>query len=431
MSYCLALVLMARAFFASAGSVPSVRYSNNGVIHEYPSSSTTARIFLSSIDFSFRTSTMTCLVKWAKLVDAIFLSTPAFLFSLLGIGSCFALLQVFPIDLVCHQTRVYFCCQVNSTPSGFVRMSPAPNPSRHEDSSVKRIHGSRISSYVVVFVDGSFSSGRSTIKSAKIWSWSRQYLFDWLIRDNCAAKEIDWHFLRVSFRYALIASLAAQRKLLFFMQFFKVLNKGKDFSADFDKNLLKLASFPLRLSTSFSVLGTSLLLLRSRRRRLPSSSQFAFQRLYLQAVGGDRGTPVMSAVGSLGEVPLELLLPFYIQPVFSVTIPSFSGNLIIPCAVDGTAWIFMRPGRPMIPLYGDGDRTTIKFIRALVECSSSPRDAINNICPNGQDISPLNSRSGVVAGVIRLLTSGQSLLKQCSYKTSEADPPSTYMRWMR
>ncbi|GJU28578.1 hypothetical protein Tco_1167199 [Tanacetum coccineum] len=78
-----------------------------------------------------------------------------------------------------------------------------------------------------------------------------------------------------------------------------------------------------------------------------------------------------------------------------------------------------------------GDRTTIKFIRELVECSPSPNDTINDICPKGQDISPLNPKSGVVAGIIRLLTSRQSLLKQCSYKTSEADPPSTYMRRMR
>ncbi|GJU23140.1 hypothetical protein Tco_1156482 [Tanacetum coccineum] len=39
--------------------------------------------------------------------------------------------------------------------------------------------------------------------------------------------------------------------------------------------------------------------------------------------------------------------------------------------------------------------------------------------------------SGVVAGSIWLLTSGQSLLKQCLYKVFEAEPPSTYMRCMK
>ncbi|GKA62567.1 hypothetical protein Tco_0762086 [Tanacetum coccineum] len=85
----------------------------------------------------------------------------------------------------------------------------------------------------------------------------------------------------------------------------------------------------------------------------------------------------------------------------------------------------------MIPLYGERDCTIMKFIVVLVECSPSPNDTISDICPNGHDISPLKPRSGVVAGVICLLTTGQSLLKQCSYKTSEADPPSTYIRWMR
>nr|GEV37288.1 hypothetical protein [Tanacetum cinerariifolium] len=35
----------------------------------------------------------------------------------------------------------------------------------------------------------------------------------------------------------------------------------------------------------------------------------------------------------------------------------------------------------MMPLYSDGDLTTIKFIKALVECSSSPRIPLNcKIC---------------------------------------------------
>ncbi|GJR51001.1 hypothetical protein Tco_1401522 [Tanacetum coccineum] len=63
---------------------------------------------------------------------------------------------------------------------------------------------------------------------------------------------------------------------------------------------------------------------------------------------------------------------------------------------------FLRPVRPMIPLYGEWDRTIMKFIMALVECSSSPSDTISDIFPNGQDISPLNPRGGVVAGVICL-----------------------------
>ncbi|GJY70705.1 hypothetical protein Tco_0474408 [Tanacetum coccineum] len=86
-TYCLDLLFTAQALFVSAGSVPSVRYSSSGVIHESPSSSTTTRISLSSIDFSFNTSTNTCLVKWAKLVYVILLRASAFLFSILGTRS--------------------------------------------------------------------------------------------------------------------------------------------------------------------------------------------------------------------------------------------------------------------------------------------------------------------------------------------------------
>nr|GEV60251.1 transposase (putative), gypsy type [Tanacetum cinerariifolium] len=53
---------------------------------------------------------------------------------------------------------------------------------------------------------------------------------------------------------------------------------------------------------------------------------------------------------------------------------------------------------------------------------------ILDICPSGHIISPLNLISGVVTGTIRLLNSGWNLLKQCSYRISEEEPPSTYMR---
>nr|GEW46550.1 hypothetical protein [Tanacetum cinerariifolium] len=47
-------------------------------------------------------------------------------------------------------------------------------------------------------------------------------------------------------------------------------------------------------------------------------------------------------------------------------------------------------------LYGDEDLTTMKFIRTLVECSSSPKVTISDIFPSGHDISPLNPRRRVV-----------------------------------
>ncbi|GJS51761.1 hypothetical protein Tco_0625123 [Tanacetum coccineum] len=43
-------------------------------------------------------------------------------------------------------------------------------------------------------------------------------------------------------------------------------------------------------------------------------------------------------------------------------------------------------------------------------------------------VSPLNPMSGVVAGTIWFFIYGWSLMKQCSYKTSEDAPPSIYIR---
>ncbi|GKD62299.1 hypothetical protein Tco_1299808 [Tanacetum coccineum] len=47
---------------------------------------------------------------------------------------------------------------------------------------------------------------------------------------------------------------------------------------------------------------------------------------------------------------------------------------------------FHLAGLPIMPLYEDGDQTTINFISALMECSSSFNDTISDICPNDQDI---------------------------------------------
>ncbi|GJT87230.1 hypothetical protein Tco_1068947 [Tanacetum coccineum] len=75
-------------------------------------------------------------------------------------------------------------------------------------------------------------------------------------------------------------------------------------------------------------------------------------------------------------------------------------KLHVHTAVDGTACIFLTPGLLMIPLYGDDDLTTTKFIQAEVECSSSPIFTCSDSCPNGHMISPLKPIKGAVAGTI-------------------------------
>ncbi|GKF27886.1 hypothetical protein Tco_0094228, partial [Tanacetum coccineum] len=57
-----------------------------------------------------------------------------------------------------------------------------------------------------------------------------------------------------SFLKACYAS-DVQWKSLFLMHFVKVLNSSKDFSADLERNLFRLANFPLRLWTSLIVSG--------------------------------------------------------------------------------------------------------------------------------------------------------------------------------
>ncbi|GJY45926.1 ribonuclease H-like domain, reverse transcriptase, RNA-dependent DNA polymerase [Tanacetum coccineum] len=63
-----------------------------------------------------------------------------------------------------------------------------------------------------------------------------------------------------------------------------------------------------------------------------------------------------------------------------------------------------------------------------LKCSASPIFTSRDIWPIGQMVSPLNPMSDVVAGIIWLLIYGRSLMKQCSYRTSEDAPPSTYIR---
>ena len=79
--------------------------------------------------------------------------------------------------------------------------------------------------------------------------------------------------------------------------------------------------------------------------------------------------------------------------------PPYTGNFSIPCAVDGTARIADIPGLPTMPLYGEGDLITIKFIQAIVECCSSPMTTSNRNFPMGHIFSPVKPVSDVVAGI--------------------------------
>ena len=79
--------------------------------------------------------------------------------------------------------------------------------------------------------------------------------------------------------------------------------------------------------------------------------------------------------------------------------PPSTGNLSIPCAVDGTARMDDILGLPIMPLYGEGDLITIKFIQAAVECSLLPTTTSNRICPMDHIFSPVKPVNDVVAGL--------------------------------
>nr|GEW97112.1 hypothetical protein [Tanacetum cinerariifolium] len=93
-------------------------------------------------------SMRTCLVKWAKLLDAILHRASAFLFSLLG--TC--LIENF----------------LKLLKSVFTFSRPALKPSTQDDQSMNSVHGSKSSSSVSMGVFRESSFGRSTMKSAKI-----------------------------------------------------------------------------------------------------------------------------------------------------------------------------------------------------------------------------------------------------------------------
>nr|GEX18559.1 hypothetical protein [Tanacetum cinerariifolium] len=180
---------------------------------------------------SVSSSTRTCLVRWAKMVDAILIKASAFLFSLL------------------------------------------------DDPSVNSVHGSRSFTSASMGVSRESSSRHSTMKSAKIcplidvlglyytlYSPSSILYFCILPVTSAARYTISSSFSigavsvnssGISFFICLNATSASavHCKSLFFVHFLKVLKNGSDFSADLERNLFRLANFPFSFCTSFRHIG--------------------------------------------------------------------------------------------------------------------------------------------------------------------------------
>ncbi|GJV32068.1 hypothetical protein Tco_1392468 [Tanacetum coccineum] len=116
-----------------------------------------------------------------------------------------------------------------------------------------------------------------------------------------------------------------------------------------------------------------------------------------------RGTPVISAgfQAKISKFCLSKehssLRPFSVNvdPMTTVcsgvTVPPSTGNFNIPCAVDGTARIFLIPGLPIIALCWDGDLIIIE-VHPTLGGMVLPLPILTSkaIWPSGQMVSPLN-----------------------------------------
>ncbi|GKB20081.1 hypothetical protein Tco_0854004 [Tanacetum coccineum] len=312
-SYCLALIRSLLASFLSSRRVLSVKYSIVGVIYVIPSSFTTVVTSFSCMDVSFSILTNTCLDKCAKLVDAILLKASAFLFLLRGTWLIaklakpltrlltFSTYLIIFSSLVTYVPRTWFATNLESTLTCTLRTpiyaAIPPDPSTHDDPSVKSVYGSyRVST---TDVSGGLSSGFSIRKSARICFLQTSLAV--IIAIGCA-----WKYL-----CNLLAAKTSDRTSFSI----GVLNSGKDFSTDLERNLFKLANFPLRLWTFLIVRGdgscsttsvfvtlntqviniTLLMVLANLAVKALSTSPVEYpSRILSRCSAIDRGTPVMS-----------------------------------------------------------------------------------------------------------------------------------------
>ncbi|GJW17867.1 hypothetical protein Tco_0025303, partial [Tanacetum coccineum] len=153
-AYLLALRRMALAFFFSSGRISSVRCAK-----------LVDAILLSAFAFMF-SYLGTCLMENSLKVLARFLTFSKYLimpgyFATLAIKASYSasLLVASNLNLIAY---------VNSVPSGLVSIRPASEPSTHDEPSVNNIQGSGSSSLFSMGISVDSSSGRSTMKSAKI-----------------------------------------------------------------------------------------------------------------------------------------------------------------------------------------------------------------------------------------------------------------------
>nr|GEU39518.1 hypothetical protein [Tanacetum cinerariifolium] len=215
-----------------------------------------------------------------------------------------------------------------------------------------------------------------------------------------------------------ISASAVHWKSLFFMHFFNVLKNGKDFSADLDRNLFRLASFSFSFCTSFRHFGDGRLRTAStlfghtlspsastlypRKLLMTRSSTYTskFQPIcFWKALSTKRWRlpPFFCLTGGVLTIRTALFV-IPLSRAYGYVCFEYSG-WIATNIFSSVTWLMTGRGTlgsetiehfsGMILLLRSekGDLITMKFIRADVECSLSLIFTSNDICPRGHIIS--------------------------------------------
>ncbi|GJS08255.1 hypothetical protein Tco_0365051 [Tanacetum coccineum] len=230
---------------------------------------------------------------------------------------------------------------VNSAPSGFVSIRPAPEPSTQDEPSVNNVHGSGSASGSAISSSGDSSSGRSTMKSANIWpliAVLAKYMINssrslGAVRLGSSADELP-HLL-----VSLINILPdPEESALLGVQLHVYLSKGFEclgyvpddlfFRVALYDQLVPLIFLPPLDCLNFFLGACPLFFC--------LTGEFLYPDIQADVRDATVGRRLSDGVWLLGpetiahSIGMTLLL-------CNVTVPPSTGNFNIPCAVDGTA----------------------------------------------------------------------------------------------
>ncbi|GJU15101.1 hypothetical protein Tco_1143067 [Tanacetum coccineum] len=299
---------------------------------------------------------------------------------------------------------------VNSTPSGFVNISPAPEPSIQDDPSVNKVHGSSNSSGSAMSLSRNSSSSRSMIKSANIYPLSMSLLTSGPRRARLTKYTRNCLPPLSVIKTALIASLAAAKYMISSSFSFGAVSIGSSAMSFFI--CLKATSASCEPLKSLFLCAFSGFF---EERQHPRDGRHP-SRTFRRCSAMFRGTPVISA--GFQEKTSRMNGHFYLL------VQHLTGHGVL-CACPGDHCIFHRDDSaasyryrssfyrefssyqhtvpPFTRYHGDLVYNHEVHATAKWNALSSPIFTSRDIWPIGQMVSPLNPMSDVVAGIIYLL----------------------------